>query len=404
MNTYEQNECQCCLAEAPTPNTEAHHEAKPQEKDRIHFLDNLRTFVVFLVVLCHAGWVYESSGIGAYFWIVDDPAVNNAAGLVNVVVDIFMMPTLFLISGYLAPASLRHKGAWRFVKAKSARLLLPWLIGALTLVPLYKVIFLYSRGLPQDHWTRYLPLTNSLFGQVWLWFLPVLFSFNMVYLLLAKARIRSPKISLKGAVLGVFLVGFGYSVAIDTLGLRGWTKIGVLDFQTERLLIYFLAFLLGAHCFRLRVFDGKPQSRILFITVNAIAWVPVMVYIIFLLYPLFHPDSFIVSPMIHRLVLWLSFHLSLLCLAYLTIETFRRYLNTQGKLRNELNRNSYYVYIIHVIVMGVLALIMLNAAIPSLLKYSIVTISTFVISHLLVSVSRGTWTLSQQRISQSTIG
>jgi hypothetical protein len=28
--------------------------------------------------------------------------------------------------------------------------------------------------------------------------------------------------------------------------LRGWTKIGVLDFQNERLLIYFMFFLLGA--------------------------------------------------------------------------------------------------------------------------------------------------------------
>ena len=32
---------------------------------RIYFLDNLRTLIIFLVVLFHAGWVYESSSIGA---------------------------------------------------------------------------------------------------------------------------------------------------------------------------------------------------------------------------------------------------------------------------------------------------------------------------------------------------
>ena len=68
--------------------------------NRIHFLDNLRTFMIFLVVLVHAGWVYESSGIGAFFWIVDDPSTNNLSGILNLIIDIFCMPTLFFISGF----------------------------------------------------------------------------------------------------------------------------------------------------------------------------------------------------------------------------------------------------------------------------------------------------------------
>ena len=38
--------------------------------NRIYFLDNLRTFMIFLVVIYHAGGVYESSGIWASFWLV----------------------------------------------------------------------------------------------------------------------------------------------------------------------------------------------------------------------------------------------------------------------------------------------------------------------------------------------
>jgi hypothetical protein len=37
--------------------------------NRIYFSDNLRTFMIFLVVLYHAGGVYESSGIWASFRI-----------------------------------------------------------------------------------------------------------------------------------------------------------------------------------------------------------------------------------------------------------------------------------------------------------------------------------------------
>ena len=48
-------------------------------KTRIYFLDNLRTFLIFLVVLIHSGIVYEA--ILENTWIVVDPVKNNAIGL-----------------------------------------------------------------------------------------------------------------------------------------------------------------------------------------------------------------------------------------------------------------------------------------------------------------------------------
>ena len=55
--------------------------------NRIYFLDNLRTFMIFLVVLYHAGGVYESSGIWASFWLVDDPSTNNLSGILNLIIE-----------------------------------------------------------------------------------------------------------------------------------------------------------------------------------------------------------------------------------------------------------------------------------------------------------------------------
>ncbi len=372
------------------------------QENRIHWLDNLRTFMIFLVVVVHAGGVYESSGIWASFWIVDDPSTNDLSGIMFLILDIFTMPTLFFVSGFFAPLSLKHQAARAFLTSKFRRLMIPWLVAVLTLIPLYKVIFLYSRHLPQESWTTYFHWSNGNWNQNWLWFLPVLFLFNILYLLLSKVTTSMPSLSpkglsLKGALLGTFAAGFVYSVGMDILGLRGWTKTGLLDFQNERLLIYFLAFLLGAFCFRLNVFDAKPQSKMLYLIVNAIAWIPITAYIFFLLYPWFRPGYFIVSETIDRLILWFSYQFSLLCLVYVTIDTFRRYQDKQGRLRNELNRNSYYVYIIHVIVMGGLALIMLNTAIPSLLKHLILAASTFVVSNLIVSLSRKAASLGPDR-------
>jgi len=351
------------------------------QANRIDWLDHLRTFMIFLVVLGHAGGVYESSGTWAGFWIVDDPAVNNMSGLLFLVLDIFMMPTLFFISGFCAAGSRQDKTRWAFLKAKLKRLIVPWMIAVLTLIPLYKVIFLYARHLPQEPWTTCFHWSNGIWGQNWLWFLPVLFGFNGLYLLLA--GIRRPRLSLRSVLGGALVVGFVYSLGMDLAGLRGWTKTALLDFQNERLLIYFLAFLLGAYCYGHRVFE-RPQGRRLYTVVNSIAWVPVTTYLFFLLYPWFKPGHYVISEFIHRSILWLSFQVSVFSLVYLVIETFRRYINKPGKLRNELNRVSYYVYIIHVIVLGSLALLLLPTAIPSLGKHLILAVSTFGMSSLIV--------------------
>ena len=357
------------------------------EGNRIHFLDNLRTFMIFLVVLCHAGGVYESSGVWASFWIVDDPSTNNLSGLIFLVLDIFMMPAIFYVSGFFAPLSLKSKTGRAFLKSKFRRLIIPWIIAVLTLIPLYKIIFLYSRNLPQESWTTYFQW-SAIWSQNWLWFLPVLFLFDILYLLLSKVKTGIPNISLKAAVLGAFLIGFVYSVSMDIFGLRGWTKIGLLDFQNERILIYFMAFLLGALSFRLKVFDAKPKGKMLYHIANSINWIPVTVYIVFLLYPWFKPGNYIVSEFIHKLILWFGYQFSLLCLVYVMINTFRYYLNKQGRLSKMLNKNSYGIYIIHVIVIGSIALTMLNTTIPSLWKYLILTVSTYAASNLIIYVYR----------------
>jgi hypothetical protein len=128
------------------------------------------------------------------------------------------------------------------------------------------VIFLYSRGLPQESWTTYFHFSiGDLTGQNWLWFLPVLFLFNVSYFLLARLNISLRNMSFKMAILVALLLGFVYSISMDIFGLRGWTKTLLIDFQNERLLIYFLVFLLGALAFRRNIFGEKPQSKKLYI-------------------------------------------------------------------------------------------------------------------------------------------
>jgi len=356
-------------------------------ESRIYWLDNLRTFMIFLVVLLHAAIVYEKNSIGALWWIVCDPSASDLPGILFIILNIFVIATIFFISGFLIPLSLKNRTAWEFLKSKFKRLMIPWAIAVLTLIPLYKIIFLHSRNLPQESWTTYFHF-NSIWSQNWLWFLPVLFLFDVLYLCISRVNINSAHITFKRAVWAVFIVCFLYSFLMDYFNLHGWTKTVLIDFQNERIFIYFMAFLLGALCYKLKVFESEPKNKKLDIILHSTGWIPINLYIFLLIYSLLKPGDYLVSEFVDTLLVRLNFVLSLAYLLYVMITTFRKYLNRQGKISKELNKNSYFVYIIHVIVMGSIALTMLNTAIPSLLKFVLLTVSTFVVSNLIISSYR----------------
>ena len=95
-----------------------------------------------------------------------------------------------------------------------------------------------------------------------------------------------------------------------------------------------------------------------------------------------NPGNYIISRTVDLILVWSGFHLSLLGLLYLLVNTFRNYLNRTGRIANALSQYSYGVYIIHFVVMGGLALILLNTTIPSNAKYAILALSTFAASNL----------------------
>jgi succinate dehydrogenase/fumarate reductase cytochrome b subunit len=169
---------------------------------------------------------------------------------------------------------------------------------------------------------------------------------------------------------------------------QGWTKTILLDFQNERLLIYFLVFLSGSLCYKLKIFESIGKNKKLYIALSCTGWIPVALYLSLIRYSMKHPGGYLISEIVDALLIALTLLLSMLCLLYVTINTFRYFLNTSGKIIKELNKNSYGVYIIHVVVLGGIALTMLKTAIPSLLKYLILTVSTFAACNLIVSFYR----------------
>jgi len=368
-------------------------------KTRIYFLDNLRTFLIFLVVLLHCGIVYET--ILENSWIVVDPVKNNVIGLVRMYLDIFVMFTLFFIAGYFIPGSIKTKSPVNFIKSKFKRILLPWIVAVFTLIPAYKFIFLFSRGLPQEEWYTYFHIFQRAGGdpyffadnpvQNWLWFLPVLFMFQIIYLLISKTELLNTKVSIKTGVILTMIIGLIYSMSISSLNLTGWYHSAIFHFQRERLLIYFMVFLLGSLSNSHNVFDSNVKNKRFYIWANIILSISVSVFTIValnLFFNLVDPgrNYFFISSMVDRTIYYTTLLFSMFSFLYILIYAFRFNISKTSRLLEQLNKNSYYVYIIHVIVMGLLAIPLLNLGLPAIVKYILLTILTFIISNILVTI------------------
>jgi peptidoglycan/LPS O-acetylase OafA/YrhL len=238
--------------------------------------------------------------------------------------------------------------------------------------------------LPQAGWTHYFHFSNGTISMSWLWFLPVLFLFDVLYVLLHKMNLPTLRLSLKSAVAAVFVLGLGYCEAVSQLNWIGWTKTPLIDFQNERLLPYFLIFLLGSLCYKKGILDTDKRNMKLYVALNATAWIPINIYLVVLLNFFLRPGEYIISAGIDGFLLWSSSMLSMLSLLYCAVTTFKYYFNRQGRLGHALGKLSYNVYIIHIIVMGPLAYVLLDFEIPAQLKYPILAMTTYAGSNLLV--------------------
>lgn len=357
------------------------------ETSRIHWLDNLRTVTIFLVVLYHIGGVYEAAGLWGRFWIVDDPTTMTWVGIMGIVFDVMVMPLMFFIAGYLTPSSLQNRTTGTFIKDKLKRLMLPWLLAVLVLIPGYKIVFLYSRNLPQEHWTTYSWLTNPN-SQNWLWFLPVLFLFNMLYLLGTRIKFKMPDLSPWVLVSIVSVIGLIISFFTGSLmGFRTWTLTPVLDFENERIIMYFMCFLMGAWFFKKEIFSQKPEGKIFYIIISTVAWIPIMVHIFARIWPFFYPDGYDYSSG-YRFIWWSSFYLTLITMMYLMVESFRRYVTGTDKVWAFLNRNSYGVYIIHVIIIGIFGTLFMQSGLHVGIKYPLMIVFVYAVSNLATEVYR----------------
>jgi surface polysaccharide O-acyltransferase-like enzyme len=213
-------------------------------------LDRARTGLTVLVVIHHAVIPYTYYGYAdAKRWLGFDGVI--------LATDSFFMALFFLLSGLFVWPSLQRKSVASFLHDRLLRLVLPFAVAALTLMPLA-----YYALAPREtdmsfaaYWWKTVTVGPWPSGPVW--FVWVLFVFDLIAALLYRVAPRSldvvNRLSLRGFAQPVSF--FVFFVVVTTLaylpmrlyfGVNYWFDFGgPLVVQASRVLLYASYFFIG---------------------------------------------------------------------------------------------------------------------------------------------------------------
>jgi peptidoglycan/LPS O-acetylase OafA/YrhL len=144
-----------------------------EPSDRLHALDALRAFALFLGIYFHASLSFMP---GLDSWVVTDTSTSAAIWVVSGFSHLFRMSLFFFIAGYFARLVYHRKGLRYFVRDRAKRIALPLVMFLPVMIPLLGLIWQW--GAEQSHITlppqpplsvRNFPLTHLWFLYLLLW-------------------------------------------------------------------------------------------------------------------------------------------------------------------------------------------------------------------------------------------
>lgn len=222
-------------------------------RERLIWIDNLRTFVILLVVNIHACVTYSHVGD---WYIMEEPEPPLRVKIFFLFwqghLQAFFMGLLFFISGVFAHKSLQKRGTGSFMRERAMRLCVPALLYMLVIHPFIVFVMLSRTDLSVlgQKYLGYITSGRFLSGNGPLWFALVLFIFCSFLVLVRQfshqSRAEDPRPFPKAAT---FVIA-GVLLVLATFAVRLAQPIGtnVLNFQLCFFAQYILAFAFGITC------------------------------------------------------------------------------------------------------------------------------------------------------------
>jgi len=350
---------------------------------RLFFLDNLRAFVVVLVVVLHGSITYMVDA--PEWWYVVDSRSSLLFTAVVLLVDVPIMLIMFFIAGYFAIPSLAKRGAEAYLHSKFVRLGAPWVVGVLFLAPLIAYMSYYSRGVPMsypqfwasDFWT-------VAFQQSVYWFLGVLLLLHLTLVMAyeggdrlrgAKQRLSTP--TWKLFVLFWALMSLGMLVMNQFFPVDAWyNRFYLLVFQPLRVPLYIGYFWLGVLASLRGWFSPAGyQPRIL--PWGALWAVSGALYLHFRFFAMPATPEPTLAIQTAYAMLFNAFCLSSLMAG---AALFQQKVNSSTPFWSSLSANSYGIYYIHPLILYPLAYLFLPLSWPLAIKATVLILLAILLS------------------------
>jgi hypothetical protein len=373
-------------------------EAKSSIGSRLLFIDNIRVYLTFLVILHHLMITYAGTGSWIYFEDRADLLTEVVGSMFTTVNQIYFMGLFLLISAYFVPGSYERKGAGRFLKDRLVRLGIPLAIYSWVIHPV--LIYGYLRaveGMRMSFW-EFFPRqyfgAGYLIGQGPLWFVETLLILTLVYVAVRIVfRSRPAEPVTESAFPGTRAISlFAAAVALVTFVLRLWFPEGwvfkPLNLQFPYFPGYIALFAAGFAAYRRNWFASLPDA-------TGRRWLWACAFMFLIGYPVaivlggaMEDDTVFLGGWHWQALFWAflsSFMAVGMCIGVLYL--FRRYANRQGRLSRFLAPNAYTAHIVHAPVIVAVALAMRGLDFHPLLKFALAAIVAvpmcFVISGLI---------------------
>lgn len=151
-------------------------------KQRIAYLDWLRTFAILGVLLYHAARPFIVDDP----WHVNDPVKSDILSEFNYFLSRFRMPLLFFISGSVTWLMMKNRTAIQFIGLRLRRLFVPLVVGILIIVPPQIYMERLTQGFTGSFWDFYPstfttgPYPKGNFSWHHLWFIAYLFVYDLL--------------------------------------------------------------------------------------------------------------------------------------------------------------------------------------------------------------------------------
>jgi Acyltransferase family len=192
----------------------------PARGPRIVQVDNLRSLLVAWIIGCHAVTGYTAIGGWPYDEVAEVTLPPMQEFLLSVVLGptaLVVIGTFFFLAGLFAPMEMARHGVSGFVRTRTLRLGVPWLVFTLLVWPLFMWFAYRAAGHPLSYWQAFRGRTPFLDSGP-LWFVQVLFYVSLGYALWTwlgwGRRFRGT------TVRGVHLLAIGATIAATTFLVR----------------------------------------------------------------------------------------------------------------------------------------------------------------------------------------